>query len=581
MEKLIIYQLFPRIFTNTNEHCEKWGSLEKNGSGKFNDYTPHLLASIKELGVNCLWFTGVIEHATKTDFTAYGIERDNPNVVKGEAGSPYAIKDYYDVNPALAENVENRIEEFQQLVDRVHDAGMKVIIDFVPNHTARRYHSDKAPAGIDDFGTGDDINMNFSPANNYYYISNQQFYPDFSLDAEGSEPYIEFPAKATGNDCFTAFCGVNDWYETVKLNYGHDYNDNSDHFDPVPDTWIKMLHILRYWAGMGIDGFRCDMVFMVPLPFWHWAIPQVKANFPDIIFIGEIYDVGSYRPFLEYGCFDYLYDKVNLYDTLVGIERSGWSAAQLTGCWQTVDGIGDAMLNFLENHDEVRFASPAYAGDAMRVIPSLVVSAMISKGPFLIYYGQELGEKGIDDEGFAGNNNRTSIFDYWSIDTVRRWYNEGKCDYSRLTAHEKWLRELYKKVLTLCNTRKSICEGEFFDLMYVNLRQEGFNPHSNFAFLRYKGDDILLIVVNFDAEGKYLNINVPELAFRMAEIEEGERTATDLLWGKTQHFSFNSQEPVRLYIGGADALVLPIERKRERKIEKKEIKKIVKKRKDK
>ena len=162
MEKLIIYQLFPRIFTNTNEHCEKWGSLEKNGSGKFNDYTPHLLASIKELGVNCLWFTGVIEHATKTDFTAYGIERDNPNVVKGEAGSPYAIKDYYDVNPALAENVENRIEEFQQLVDRVHDAGMKVIIDFVPNHTARRYHSDKAPAGIDDFGTWDDINMNFS-----------------------------------------------------------------------------------------------------------------------------------------------------------------------------------------------------------------------------------------------------------------------------------------------------------------------------------------------------------------------------------------------------------------------------------
>lgn len=560
-EKLIIYQLFPRIFTNNNDNCERWGSLEKNGSGKFNDITSHVIESIKDLGVNCLWLTGVIEHATKTDFSKFGIKPDNPNVVKGEAGSPYAIKDYYDVDPALAENVEERMLEFEKLVRRIHDADMKVIIDFIPNHTARQYHSDVAPSGIEDFGINDDTNLNFSHRNNYYYISNQKFHPDFPLDAEGDEPYIEFPAKATGNDCFTAFCSVNDWYETVKLNYGHDYSDNSDHFDPIPETWFKMLHILRYWASKGVDGFRCDMVFMVPLEFWHWAIPQVKSLYPHVIFIGEIYDIALYRPFLNYGCFDYLYDKVNLYDTLVGIEKSGWSAAQITGCWQTVDGLGDSMLNFLENHDEVRFGSKSYSGDSMRVIPSLVVSAMISRGPFMIYYGQELGEKATDDEGFAGNNDRTTIFDYWSVDTIRRWYNNGKCDVARLNSHEKWLREFYKKTLTLCNQRKAIREGEFFDLMYTNLRQDGFNPHSHFAFMRYKDDDILLIIVNFGRNGENVRLNIPELAFEMTGLKPGEYKSTDLLWGKTHHLKITPSVPFSVYLGAADALVLPLGKK--------------------
>ncbi len=333
MSRLIIYQMFLRIFSNIVSDPQPWGTLERNVSGKLNDLSPKALKSIKELGVNCIWLTGVIEHATKTDFSEYGIAPDNPNVVKGEAGSPYAIKDYYDVDPAIAVNVEDRMGEFEKCVGRIHKGGMKVIIDFVPNHTARVYHSDKAPSGVKDFGADDDITMGFSPYNNYYYIPFQQFHPDFPLDIEGENAYVEFPAKATGNDCFTAFCGKNDWYETVKLNYGHDYGDWSDHFDPVPDTWIKMLAILRFWASKGIDGFRCDMCFMVPLPFWHWAIPQVKKDYPDIMFIGEIYDVSQYRAFLDYGCFDYLYDKVNLYDTLVDIEIHHHSAARLTGAW--------------------------------------------------------------------------------------------------------------------------------------------------------------------------------------------------------------------------------------------------------
>ena len=571
MEKLIIYQLFPRIFSNPTENCVPWGTLQRNGSGKFNDFTSSVLEGIKDLGVNCLWMTGVIEHATKTDFSRYGIRKDNPNIVKGEAGSPYAIKDYYDVDPALATDVGRRMEEFEDMIKRVHESGMKLIIDFVPNHTAREYHSDKAPIGIGDFGDRDDINMNFSPNNNYYYITNQQFYPDFDLGAEGETTYIEFPSKATGNDCFTAFCSKYDWYETVKLNYGHDYNDNSDHFDPIPDTWLKMVHILRYWCSKGVDGFRCDMVFMVPLPFWHWAIRQVKSVYPDVIFIGEIYDVSLYRPFLDYGGFDYLYDKVNLYDTLVGIETKGWSAAQLTGCWQTIDGIGDSMLNFLENHDEVRFASKAYAGDSLRVIPSLVVSSMISKGPFLIYYGQELGEQARENEGFAGDNDRTTIFDYWSLSCIRRWLNKGDWGGKLLTPHEKWLRNLYKKVLTLCNERPAIYSGGFFDLMYVNLRQPGFDPHRHFAFLRYKEDDILLIAVNFSKESFTLNIVIPEAAFNMAGLPEGDILTYDLLWERAYKLNLKRDQPVNVFVGGGDAVVLPLGKRdiRNRKAEKK------------
>lgn len=563
-EKLIIYQAFPRILTNTCDKCVPWGTLEQNGSGKLNDIDATLLRSLKDLGVNTLWLTGVIEMATKTAFPEAGIPADNPNVVKGEAGSPYAIKDYYDVAPAIAENIGQRMVEFQECVRRVHKEGLKLIIDFVPNHTARVYHSDAAPEGVLDFGSRDDSGKFFSPSNNYYYIPNQQFAPSFPLDGEGDTPYIEFPAKATGNDCFTAFCGRNDWYETVKLNYGYDPGNNSRHFSPTPDTWLKMLHILRFWASKGIDGFRCDMVFMVPPEFWHWAIPQVKADFPNLVFIGEIYDVDRYREFLDYCGFDYLYDKVNLYDTLVAIERNRHSAAQLTYCWQRVDGIGDSMLNFLENHDEVRFASSEFAGDPSKVVPFLVTSAMISRGPFMIYYGQELGEMAQDNEGFAGDNHRTTIFDYWSLDTLRRWYDGGKCDMRRLTAHERWLRKLYARVLNLCNTSEAVREGNFFDLMYVNLKNPGFNPHRQFAFLRYTDDEALLFIVNFDSKPVRVSLNIPDLAFSMAKLQPGEISVGDLLWEKPHKFEISPAKSTVLGLDGYDALILPIKKKLEK-----------------
>ncbi len=552
--KPIIYQLLPRLFTNYCETPAVNGTLEQNGSGKLNAINDTILSEIRALGATHVWYTGVIEHSHDADYTAYGIPRDNPHVVKGHAGSPYAITDYYDIDPDLAEDVPARMAEFEALVARTHKAGMKVIIDFVPNHVAREYRSDAKPAGIEDLGAADNREMFFSPDNNFYYITRQLFAPHVDMGS-GADAYVEFPAKASGNDCFTAFPGVNDWYDTVKLNYGYDPGDRSRHFDPVPDTWLKMLHILRYWAAKGIDGFRCDMVHMVPLEFWAWAIPQVKERWPEVIFIAEIYDVGLYRPFIEQGGFDYLYDKVNLYDTLRAIETQNHSAATLTNCWQTVEGIGAHMLNFLENHDEQRFASPFYAGDAARVVPSLVVAATMGTGPMMIYFGQELGEPGADAEGYSGLDGRTTIFDYWSVASVRRWLNRGDCRGS-LRPDQKALRDLYSRILRLAATEPAIAEGGFFDLMYVNYTNPRLNPHRHYVYLRHKDDDILLIAVNFGDEQADIAVNIPAHAFNTLDTPQGtDPGARELLTGATAPMTLSASEPAELTVPAHGAAI--------------------------
>ena len=556
--KPIIYQLFPRLFTNTNTACIPNGTLAQNGVGKMNQITDTVLQGIKQLGVTHIWYTGLIEHATKTDYTAEGIvPADNPYVVKGEAGSPYAIKDYYDIDPDLAESVPDRMAEFEALVARTHDNGMEVVIDFVPNHTARRYHSDVAPAGIEDFGAHDDSNMFFSPNNNYYYITRQLFAPSIDLGT-GKQAYIEFPAKATGDDCFTAFPSSGNWYETVKLNYGRDPMNGSGHYSPIPDTWFKMLNILRYWASKGVDAFRFDMAHMVPIEFWQWAIPNVKDRYPHIKFIAEIYDVGLYRDFINVAGFDYLYDKVNLYDTLRGIQTANHSAATITSCWQAVDGIQPHMLNFLENHDEQRFGSKFYAGDPAKVIPSLVVSSMISTGPMMIYMGQELGEQATDSEGFSGYDGRTTIFDYWSVGTLRRWYNEGNPDGSQLTPRERWLRAKYATILRLCNTEKAIAHGRFYDLMYVNYQNPTLNPHRQYVFMRSYDGVTLFIAANFASESCDLSVNIPRHALEMLNIPEGNVVSRELLTGETDVKTISATEPFRTMIPPYDAVVWKI-----------------------
>lgn len=538
--KPVIYQMLPRLFGNTNPHCTPNGDISQNGCGKLNDITDRVLQEIRDLGATHVWYTGVIEHAHATDYSAYGIRPDNPTVVKGKAGSPYAIKDYYDIDPDIAVSVPDRIKEWEELIARTHRAGMKVVMDFVPNHVARQYHSDAAPKGIEDFGQGDDTTKFFSPTNNFYYFPHQQFHPQFSI-----ENYVEFPAKASGNDCFHAFPSRNDWYETVKLNYGVDYGDGSRHFSPIPPVWMKMLNILRYWAAKGVDAFRCDMVFMVPLEFWEWAIPRVKSTYPHILFIAEIYDVNQYRDFLYRGHFDYLYDKVNLYDTLRAVQCYNHSAANITDCWQRIDGIGDRMLNFLENHDEQRFASTEYAGDASRVLPSLIVSSMMSNAPFMLYAGQELGEKAEDAEGFSGKDGRTTIFDYWSIPTLRRWLNDGKADGGQLSTQEQNLRGVYRRVLNLLNSEKALCEGKFFDLMYVNFQNPAFSPHRHYAFLRHSPADntTILVAVNFSDQPAQMAINIPALALEMFGIAEGKVMATELISSRRASKTISSTTP--------------------------------------
>ena len=546
INKIIIYQVLPRLFGNDNRTQEPNGSIQTNGCGKMGDFTQRALEQIRALGATHIWYTGIIEHATQTDNSIYGIPSDAEGIVKGRAGSPYAIKDYYDIDPDIATSIPARMKEFEGLLKRTHKADMKVIIDFVPNHVSRSYHSDVCPKDIFDLGLKDDQSKAFSPKNNFYYIPGEQLYVE-GVDLKG---YYEFPAKATGNNQFTSHPNKNDWYETVKLNYGVDFvGGTGNHFNPVPKTWKQMLHILLFWAEKGIDGFRCDMAEMVPVEFWRWAITQVKALYPEIIFIAEVYNPNEYRNYIEQGHFDYLYDKVGLYDCLRSITQGQMQASDITSRWQDVDDIRDHMLYFLENHDEQRLASDFFAGDGDRGRAPLIVAATMGKNPFMLYFGQELGERGMDAEGFSGRDGRTTIFDYWMVDSVRRWRNRNRFDNRQLTPSEVSLQQFYSRVLNLCNSEPALREGEMYDLMYANLRNDNFNAGKQFAFVRRHENTIVLCVANFDDRDVEIGVNIPKHLFEYYDLNETEDIrAEELLASFPLHISFNSQQPTQLLV---------------------------------
>ena len=544
MEKIVLYQIFTRLYGNTNTTRKHGGTIEENGCGKFNDFTPAALRKISELGVSHVWYTGVIRHATMTDYSVYGIPRQHPAVVKGRAGSPYAIADYYDVDPDLACNVDKRMEEFEQLVERTHKAGMKVIIDFVPNHVARQYKSICKPKGVKDLGEGDHPELGFDPQNNFYYCPGQRFTPYFDLYHGDKEPYIEQPAKATGNDCFHNAPGQNDWYETVKLNYGVDYYAGRvGHFDPVPSTWQKMTDILLFWASKGIDGVRCDMAEMVPAEFWAWATSKVKAQYPELLFIGEVYNPAEYRHYIASG-FDYLYDKVGMYDTLFQIMRQQQSTQAITGAWQATDDIRRHMLYFLENHDELRIASDFFAADARKALPALVVSALLEQNPLMIYAGQEYGERGMDQEGFSGHDGRTTIFDYWSVDTLVR------AAAGKLTADEQALYDTYQKVIAIARREKAVTDGVSYDLMYANTQY-----HREFMFIRKSASTQLLVVANFDDAPVHVDVHIPNHAFEFLKMRQKTYTATDLLGKGTATLTLKADTPIGIDLPPLGAVV--------------------------
>ncbi len=544
-QKIVVYQVFTRLYGNRNTTCKENGTIEENGCGKFNDFTPAVLKKIREMGVSHVWFTGIIRHATQTDYSAYGIPRNHPAVVKGRAGSPYAITDYYDVDPDLAVDVSQRMAEFEQLVERTHKAGLKVIIDFVPNHVARQYHSICKPAEVRDLGEEDNPQNGFDPQNNFYYCPGQRFTPYFDLYHDESEPYVEEPAKATGNDCFHNAPGMNDWYETVKLNYGVDYYAGRvGHFNPIPNTWSKMTDILLFWASKGVDGFRCDMAEMVPAEFWQWSTDKVKFAYPDKLFIGEVYNPAEYRRYISAG-FDYLYDKVGMYDTVREVIRGTQSTHAITTAWQATDDIRDHMLYFLENHDEQRIASDFFAGSGCKGIPGLIVSALLQQNPLMIYAGQEYGERGMDKEGFSGHDGRTTIFDYWSIDTLVR------ASQRKLTAGEKALKDIYNKVLNISRSEKAVTDGVSFDLMYVNGHLQ-----RQYAFLRKSGREVVLVVANFEEIPVEVNVTIPAHAFDYLDIKEKNVQAVDLLTGEKTKLMLKRDGAVGLAIAPLSAAIL-------------------------
>jgi glycosidase len=545
-DKLVIYQAFMRLFGNTNTTNTLNGTVAQNGTGKFSHINHAALQSLKTFGVTHIWFTGVVEHATQTDYSAFGVRPDDPAIVKGVAGSPYAVKDYYDLDPDLANDVPNRMAEFEALIERTHDAGLQVIMDFIPNHVARQYQSDAKPDGVLDLGERDDTSVRFSPQNNFYYLPGKTFRSPTSPSGVASETPppgvggllgLESPAKITGSGSLTEAPDINDWYETVKLNYGLDIFTNWQlHANPIPDTWHKMLDILLFWSAKGIDGFRCDMAHLVPVEFWQWATGRVRAQYPAMLFIAEIYDPGLYHRFIRQGGFDYLYDKVGLYDSLRRLMEDGGTCYDISRVWQRESGdIGQNMLRFLETHDEQRIASRFFANNPFLAIPAMVVTATLHTGPLLLYFGQEIGVKSAGESGFSGDDGRTTIFDYWGVDEWQGYLNNGAFDGAGLTPDQRRLRAFYQQLNQLVLGSDAIRNGAFYDLQYANENNPGYNPHRQYSYLRYTKTQKLLIICNFDrSQSVQTTVRVPSHAFETMGLDARDTfVLTDILLTET------------------------------------------------
>lgn len=527
-----IYQLFVRTFGNKNTELIQNGDKSQNGCGTFASINNNALNSLKELGITHIWLTGVIRHSSMTAYPELGIKSTNPLITKGKAGSPYSIMDYYDIDPDLAINPQNRIAEFEDIVHRIHEKGMKVIIDFIPNHLAREYKSVNRPLDVEEFGVYDNKDVNFARDNNFYYCPNQEFVvprqPSAISHQLSDVSYKEFPAKASGNDVFSPTPSVNDWYDTIKLNYGIDYlNGNTKHFDTIPNTWYKMLNIMQYWCDKGVDGFRVDMAEMVPVEFWLWSINELRDIY-DVIMIAEIYQPHLYRDYIEAG-FDYLYDKVGLYNTLENIYRYGQRADTITKVWNSLQGYGDVMLRFMENHDEPRLASKHFIGDAFKALPAVTMAALMNRGPFMIYNGQESGEDSDGAAGFSGDDGRTSIFDYTTMPKHQNWMAKGKFDGSEFNEEQKKLHDYYTKLLNFRLNSKAINKGAFYDLMWVNPWYSNFDPQYIYAFLRYHEEEKLLVVINFNQnESRYCEVKIADDALEYMTLKMSTDDCTQL-----------------------------------------------------
>lgn len=541
MGKVIIYQMLPRLWGSIGGKNIKNGTLKDNGCGKFSSIDTISLEYLRSLGVSHVWYTGIIRHATAED--SDGCTPSSADWVKGRAGSPYSITDYYDVNPYLADEPENRMEEFHELVERTHAAGLKVIIDFVPNHVARDYGrfaaAHPAPTGMAALGESDDKSVHWKDSNDFFY------YPGIPLALPiQNQTYMEMPAMASGNS-YTSSPGVNDWYDTIKLNY----------CDTHTETWEKMYDIVNFWAGQGVDGFRCDMVELVPPAFFKWLISRIKKDRPDLLFVAEVYQKTLYSKYIREIGFDLLYDKSGIYDTLraiveknakdSGVPVEDWqSAKRITWNWQSLGDLQPYMLNFLENHDEQRFASDFFGCDARNSYAALYTALYLNNAPFMLYAGEEVGERGMDNEGFSGRDGRTSIFDWWAPSSLTRLYKYIHGEKKALAPEEETMLDTYRKALKFAAEDNAVSKGTFYDLCYCNYASDGFNPDRHFAFLRDFEDETLLIVCNFSKNDADMKISIPEHAFNWMKMPESEE--------------FNHTTPVSVHVPATNGVIIKL-----------------------
>lgn len=586
--KEVVYQVFTRLFGNKNKTNKPWGTIEENGVGKFNDFTDKALQEIKKLGVTHIWYTGIPHHALVRDYTAFGISNDDPEVVKGRAGSPYAVKDYYNVNPDLAVNPAKRLEEFEALLARTHKNGLKALIDIVPNHIARKYEGKTNPKGVRDFGADDNTSVEYARDNNFYYIPGQHFQVPVSdsykpLNGEKNAmvdgKFDENPAKWTGNGSRMAKPDINDWYETVKINYGirpdgskdfpelpagFDKKSYKEHYafwknKDVPSSWKKFRAIALYWTSKGIDGFRYDMAEMVPYEFWSYMNSAIKMKNPNAFLLAEVYNPNEARNYIHLGKMDYLYDKVMLYDKLKEVIQGKSLPDPISDIQKANADIEHHMYHFLDNHDEQRLASPEFAGSGEKGKPLMVVSTTISTSPTMVYFGQEVGEAGNENGGF-GTHSRTSIFDYVGVPSHQRWMNGGKFDGGLLSQSEKDLRDFYKRLLNFSINSPALM-GKYQEIQTVNRQSSsGYDP-GIYSYVRWSKAQKLIVVTNFSwVTTSNFELKVPAEIIKMWKLKDGIYPVKDQLYSKNAATLqvINGEGKVKITIAPSESFIFSL-----------------------
>ena len=582
--RIRIYQMVPRLFGNVNERRKRNGTLAENGVGKFADINAAALSSLCELGFTHLWLTGILRQISATTYPELGEEADDPDLLKGLAGSPYAIKDYFDLCPDYALDPRQRFAEFTSLIERIHAHGLRLLIDFVPNHVARNYASQVRPD--QSLGGSDERSRFFHPRNNFFYVHGPgglrlpSWKDGRPISAtcqilgtcDGRFAGERDWARVTGNNVASAEPKLHDWYETVKLNYGFDFMDNVHAYPcgaegelPVPDTWLKMDEVLTYWQTLGIDGFRCDMAHMVPAEFWCWAIGRARARDPEALFLAEAYDndpmkVPSADPLLR-ALNDHrgnvMFNLLNAGFTGVYDDPSYKKLKMLYDGVAWANDLDDApphdfifqnSLRYAENHDEVRLASRDHWGNVGMQVGRPVTAVLfgLSRGPVLLYNGQEVGEPALGSEGFAGDDGRTTIFDYWSMPELVQWVNAHRYDGGRVSEEQMQLRAFYGRLLHLAN-EPAFRDGDFFALNRANIDNPHFgrmsgetaSGHWVYAFLRYDpvAAQRFLVLANLH-RGEWLRdvrVRIPPGALQFLALESLDQVrACDRLSGDAE-----------------------------------------------